>query len=143
MLKRQASLLCIIVGITGLAARPPAEPAKVAGQWNVTLELGSIKGHPTIELKQDGEKLTGTYRGRYGAAPLEGAVKENQIGFSVTMNAEGQQTTGYFSGIVEGDKMSGTVEFEGAGEGTWSASRAEVKKGQKATGYILPGVVAR
>ena len=126
MLKRIASLpvvwLCLSIGSLG------AEPAKVAGEWNVVLELGSIAGRPTLEIKQEGEKITGTYRGRYGASPLEGAVKENQIGFTVTMNAEGQQTTGYFAGVVDGDKMSGTVEFEGAGEGTWSANRAVPKK---------------
>jgi L-seryl-tRNA(Ser) seleniumtransferase len=105
-----------------------AAPANVMGLWNVSLELGSITGHPTLDLKQDGEKLTGTYRGRYGAAPLEGAVKENQIGFTVTINAEGQETSGYFSGTVDGDKMSGSVEFEGAGEGTWSATRSPAKK---------------
>lgn len=111
-----------------LAAPPVLEPARVAGEWNVSLELGSITGHPTLEFKQDGEKLTGTYRGRYGASAIEGAVKEKQIGFTVTMNAEGQQTSGYFAGVVDGDTMSGTVEFEGAGEGTWSARRAPARK---------------
>ena len=103
------------------------EPAKVAGRWNVALEIGSITGRPTLELKQDGEKLTGTYRGRYGASALEGTVKENKIAFSVTINAEGQPTVGNFAGDVEGDKMSGVVEFEGAGEGTWSAARVQEK----------------
>jgi hypothetical protein len=32
-----------------------------------------------------------------------------------------------FAGDVEGDKMSGVVEFEGAGEGTWSAARVQEK----------------
>jgi L-seryl-tRNA(Ser) seleniumtransferase len=119
----------VIVTVTVLFCMTAfAAPVNVAGQWNVSLELGSIVGHPTLDLKQDGEKLTGTYRGRYGAAPLEGAVKENQIGFTVTMNAEGQEVSGYFSGTVDGDKMSGSVEFEGAGEGTWSATRANTKK---------------
>ncbi len=111
----------------GASAQAAAQAAKVDGMWNVALELGSITGQPTIDLKQDGEKLTGTYRGRYGASPLEGIVKEKQIEFTVTMNAEGQQTTGYFAGTVDGDTMSGTVEFEGAGEGTWSARRAAKK----------------
>jgi len=118
----------ILGAVMALCVTAFAAPANVAGQWTVSLELGSIVGHPTLELKQDGEKLTGTYRGRYGAAPLEGAVKENQIGFTVTMNAEGQEASGYFSGTVEGDKMSGSVEFEGAGEGTWSATRTPAKK---------------
>jgi hypothetical protein len=115
----------VSLALAALALAPlAAEPARVAGQWNITLELGDITGRPAIELKQDGEKLTGTYRGRYGASPIQGSVKENQIEFTVTMTAEGQQTTGYFAGVVEGDKMSGQVEFEGAGEGTWVATRA-------------------
>jgi hypothetical protein len=125
MLQRVAIVAVIaMVGVTAFAA-----PANVAGQWSVSLELGSIVGHPTLDLKQDGEKLTGTYRGRYGASPLEGAVKENQLGFTVTMTAEGQETSGYFSGTVDGDRMSGSVEFEGAGDGTWSATRTPPKKG--------------
>jgi L-seryl-tRNA(Ser) seleniumtransferase len=125
MLQRGAIVAVIVmVGVTAFAA-----PANVAGHWSVSLELGSIVGHPTLDLKQDGEKLTGTYRGRYGASPLEGAVKENQLGFTVTMTAEGQETSGYFSGTVDGDRMSGSVEFEGAGDGTWSATRTPPKKG--------------
>ena len=106
---------------------PPAAPAKVAGTWNVSLEIGSITGHPVLELEQDGEKVTGSYRGHYGLSRLEGAVKEKEITFSVTINAEGQKTAGYFAGTVEGDQMRGSVEFEGAGEGTWSATRAPAK----------------
>lgn len=119
----------LIVGVmAGLGALVFAAPANVAGRWSVSLELGSIVGHPTLDLKQDGDKLTGTYRGRYGASPIEGAVKDNQIGFTVTLNAEGQESSGYFAGTVDGDKMGGTVEFEGAGEGTWSATRSPARK---------------
>jgi hypothetical protein len=101
------------------------EPAKVAGKWNVTLELSSITGHPVITLKQEGEKLTGTYEGHYGEAPLSGTIKEKDISFTVTMVAEGMQTQGVFAGKVEGDTMGGDVSFEGAGDGTWSAVRAK------------------
>jgi hypothetical protein len=101
-----------------------AEPAKVAGKWNVTLELSSITGHPVITLKQDAEKLTGTYEGRYGESALTGTVKEKEISFTVTMVAEGTQTQGMFAGKVDGDTMGGDVSFEGAGDGTWSAVRA-------------------
>ena len=124
-----AALIAVLVaggGIVALAA--PAEPAKVAGDWNVVLELSAIRGQPRITLKQDGEKLTGSYFGRYGEAPLEGTIKENKIQFTVTLNAEGTQTSGYFTGEVDGDRMSGAVEFEGAGEGRWSATRAQAKQ---------------
>ncbi len=115
----------LFVALCLVPAAPVAEPAKVAGVWNVVLELETIKGRPVLTLKQDGEKITGTYEGRYGPSALEGAIKEKEIEFAVTFVAEGMRTTGSFGGTVDGDTMGGTVEFEGAGEGTWSATRAK------------------
>ena len=115
--------VCLALAVGAAALR--AEPAKVDGVWNVLLELEGITGHPTLTLKQDGEKITGTYEGRYGPSALRGTVKDTAIQFTVTMIAEGTQTTGSFAGTVEGDTMKGTVDFEGAGDGTWSAARAK------------------
>jgi hypothetical protein len=114
-----------IVALSICAAMVSAEPANVAGKWNVSLELESITGHPVILLKQDGEKLTGTYEGRYGQSELKGSIKEKDIEFAVSIVAEGMQTQGVFAGKVNGDTMSGQVSFEGAGDGTWSATRAK------------------
>ncbi len=114
----------IVLGLLVMAGSS-AELARVAGKWNVTMELSSITGHPVLTLKQNGEKLTGTYEGRYGESLLTGTVKEKDIAFSVTFVAEGMQTQGVFEGKVDGDRMGGDVSFEGAGDGTWSAVRAK------------------
>jgi len=87
------------------------------------VELAVGTGHPTVTLKQDGEKITGTYDGRYGPSPLEGTVKERKIEFTVSMTAEGAAVTGVFTGTVQEDGMLGSVEFDEAGEGTWTAVR--------------------
>lgn len=125
-----ARLLSITTAaLVALLASPAAmaEPAKVDGKWNVLLQLESITGHPVLTLKQEGEKLTGTYEGRYGPSALEGEIKERKIAFVVTFNAEGTRTTGVFQGTVDGATMGGSVEFEGAGSGTWSAVRAKAE----------------
>ena len=119
------TLFARLLAISFLAAVVSAEPAKVAGKWNVTLQLESITGHPVITLKQDGEKLTGTYEGRYGVSDLKGSIKDKEIEFTVIVLAEGTRVEGVFSGKVDGDSMSGSVEFEGAGDGTWSAVRVK------------------
>ena len=125
-MKKPILFIARLVALTLLVgAAVSAEPANVAGKWNVTLELPSITGHPVITLKQDGEKLTGTYEGRYGDSPLTGAVKDKEISFTVTMVAEGTQVQGVFAGKVDGDSMGGDVSFEGAGDGTWSAVRVK------------------
>ena len=121
---RWGLVLCLATS----ASSTLAEPAKVAGVWKFTVELEVGTGHPTVTLKQDGEKLTGTYDGRYGPSPLEGTVKENKIQFTVSMTAEGAAVTGAFSGVVEQDGMSGSVVFDQAGEGTWSAVKAPPKQ---------------
>jgi hypothetical protein len=35
---------------------------------------------------------------------------------------------GLFAGTVDGDTISGVVEFEGAGQGSWHATRTASKK---------------
>lgn len=114
-----------VLALSLVAAAFSMAPAKVEGKWNVSLQLESITGHPVILLKQDGEKLTGTYEGRYGQSELKGSVKEKDIEFTVSFVAEGMQTQGVFAGTVDGDAMRGDVSFEGAGDGTWSATRAK------------------
>jgi hypothetical protein len=116
------------VSVASASQAEPAkktEPAKVAGKWNCVLELESITGHPVLTFTQDGEKLSGTYQGRYGESPLAGTIKDNKIEFAVTINAEGTQSQGVFAGTVDGDSMKGRVAFEGGGEGTWSAERVK------------------
>ena len=123
-----SAMTCVTrIAVAALLAVPvlAAEPAKVAGKWNVSMELQSITGHPVLTLKQDGEKLSGTYEGRYGPSPLTGTIKDKDISFTVTIVPEGMQTQGVFEGKVDGDTMGGEVSFEGAGDGTWSAVRAK------------------
>jgi hypothetical protein len=119
---RVAALLSFCLATAGM---PYAEPAKVAGKWSGALQLESIQSSPTLTFVQDGEKLTGTYQGYYGASPIEGTVKETEINFTVTYNIEGSKIQAVFTGTVDGDSMGGRVEFEGAGSGTWSAKRAK------------------
>ena len=122
----RTAALCIAAAVL-LSAAPPA-PANIAGQWQFTVELAVGTGRPLVTFKQDGEKITGTYEGRYGKSALEGTVKENHVEFIVTVVAEGTTVSGAFVGDVEKDRMTGTVEYEGAGDGTWSAVRIPEKK---------------
>src|SRR4029078_5554865 len=102
-----------ILVLTLLATFVSADPANVAGKWNVTLQLESITGHPVILLKQDGEKLTGTYESaRYGQSELKGSIKDKEIEFSVSFVAEGMQTQGVFGGTVDGETMGGNCSFD-------------------------------
>lgn len=121
----RAVILVLVCAALGAAS---AAPANVAGRWRFTVELSMGTGTPIVTFEQEGEKITGTYQGRYGASKLEGTVKENQIEFTIAVEAEGTTVTGVFSGVFEADKMKGNVEYEGAGDGTWTAVRIPAKQ---------------
>jgi hypothetical protein len=125
MMSRSArAVLLVLISVVLVSAAP----ASIAGQWQFTVELAVGTGRPLVTFKQDGEKVTGTYEGRYGKSNLEGTVKENAVQFTVTVVAEGTTVSGLFSGTYENDRMSGDVDYEGAGDGTWSAVRVAAKK---------------
>jgi hypothetical protein len=121
----RAVVLVLACAALGTAS---AAPVNVSGRWQFTVELSMGTGTPIVTFEQEGEKITGTYQGRYGTSKLEGTVKENQIEFTIAVEAEGTTVTGVFSGVYEADKMKGNVEYEGAGDGTWTAVRIPAKQ---------------
>ena len=113
---------------TPAAPSAPATPASsgsvnISGAWAVTVETDQGSGSPSFTFKQDGEKLTGTYKGMFGEAPLQGTVKGNEINFSVKVNAQGTDITVEYKGTIEKDSMKGTVKLGEMGAGTWTGKR--------------------
>jgi hypothetical protein len=100
-----------------------AQEVRVAGTWDITLETGQGTANPSMTLAQDGEKITGTYRGRLGESKLEGTLKGSAIQFSVTLKFQDQPMTVSYRGTVDGDTMKGTVQFGDRGSGSWTAKR--------------------
>jgi hypothetical protein len=97
----------------------------LTGKWAMELAMAMGQSTPALTVKQEGEKITGTYTGRYGSFPLEGTIKGRAIQFSVTINVEGMQVDMSFSGEVaaDGQTMKGEADLGQAGDGTWIAGR--------------------
>jgi hypothetical protein len=101
-----------------------AYAASISGTWNAKVDLGGGQGGaPTFVLKQDGEKLTGTYSGALGDAPLTGTVKGN----AVTFDFDAQGAKVHYEGKLnaEGNQMEGTCDYGGQASGTFTAKKAE------------------
>ena len=109
----------------------PAAPAAAAaadtnitGVWDFEVETSSGTGTPVFTLKQDGEKVTGTYKGPYGEAPATGSVRNGAFTLKVKVSPQGQVLEITYTGKVNSkDSMSGKVAFGGLGEGTWTAKK--------------------
>jgi len=111
--------LCVwvsLVVVSGLASATN-EPADVAGMWKIRVTGESGSAEQTIVLKQDGNKITGTFRGPRQSGSLEGLVDGNKITFHVNVRIGLD-----YKGTVEGDSMKGTMTGKGK-SGEWTATR--------------------
>ncbi|MBE3098309.1 MAG: hypothetical protein IMZ44_14430 [Planctomycetes bacterium] len=126
-MKRQmlVAALVLVVASAGLVAQDPPKPQKidVTGVWESTVEAPQGTMTSTATYKQEGEKLTGTHVGQMGELPLAGTVKGNEIAYTITIDAQGQQFTLTYTGKIDGDAIAGSVDFGGMGSTTWSAKR--------------------
>jgi hypothetical protein len=114
------------VGALVAAQEAPKAPPSVAGKWVITLVSENFTATSGLELKQDGEKITGTYTSsRYGPSPLEGTLKGRAIEFAFTLNAEGTSVAMSYKGEVaaDGQTMKGKASLGDMGEATWTAER--------------------
>jgi hypothetical protein len=119
------------------AAASPAQPTtpsagaagEVSGVWDFTVELeNGNTGNPTFTLRQEGEKVTGTYKGPLGEAPVTGTIKGADVTLSYKINAQGTDLEATYSGKLTGkDGMAGTVKFSIAdlGSGKWTAKKKQ------------------
>jgi hypothetical protein len=106
-------LLCTCVMAVGDTS------GNVAGTWHITVSGEAGSANQTIVLKQDGNKITGTFKGPRQSGPLEGTVDGNNIKFHVKTRVPLDYT-----GTVDGDTMKGTMSGRGK-SGDWTATRGK------------------
>jgi hypothetical protein len=100
------------------------DTAKVAGNWDVSVETPRGTMNQKLVLQQDGEKITGTLTGRRGESPLEGTVSGDKISFTVTRERQnGSKFTIDYTGTVAGDSISGEFKSERF-SGKWTAKKS-------------------
>jgi len=117
---------------------------KIGGAWQISWEVRLGTAHATLQLKQDGSKLSGTFLEMGVSSPLSGNVQSKNITFDVEF-AGSRPYTIEFTGTVDGGKISGKSRakgVEGAGaylghggevvqpDHPWTASRPAEPKSQ-------------
>jgi hypothetical protein len=122
MRRRHPVILCLLALFVALAP-PEAHAADVSGTWVMAVKFGEINGAPTFILSQQDDKVTGSFKGQLGEAVVAGTVTGNAIKLSFKTQSQGQDLEVVYTGTVDGDSMSGKVEFVGSGEGTFTGKK--------------------
>jgi imidazolonepropionase-like amidohydrolase len=117
--------------------------ANASGIWTFRVNLGAATGEQaeytiTINLQQQGERLTGSLQGQLGSGQIAaGTIAGNEVNFTVPVTLPGpasQTTDAAFKGTLAGNEMSGTVQIVGRGPGTFTATRPNAPEGAPGRG---------
>ena len=111
-----------VVCHAAVAQEPPSEapPANVEGKWTIYAKAGNGETSTKyIELKQNGNTLTGHFKGPNQSGGLEGTINGQNIMFRTKT-----RWVFTFRGRVEGDKIQGTFH-DRRGQGQWQAVRSQ------------------
>jgi hypothetical protein len=127
-MKTLSSLAALTLAICGLVFTEwPASAAAtdITGTWALTIyyEPDDRDYLATYILKQDGEKITGTYHGLLGPADVTGAIKSDVVTMSVTVQSLTPVTANFSGKVTSATKMSGTVTGTSDKPRKWSAEK--------------------
>jgi len=113
------TLLSCLLAVAALAA-------DVTGKWSAEVPgRGGNNQTMTINLKADGDQLTGTVSGRRGDNPIsDGKINGDDVSFNVVVDFQGNSIKMIYTGKVSGDEIKFKREVEGRGSTEFTAKRS-------------------
>ena len=102
--------------------------SNLSGTWTVNVNLGG-QGERTItlNLQQEGERLSGSISGPLGAGEISNASASSggEVRFTVALNVEGQTKEATFTGRLANNEIRGNVTIVGSAPGTFTATQSQ------------------
>ncbi len=123
-----AAVCLALLGLAGTARA--ADKANPTGTWKWSININNEDRELAVKLKQEGDKLTGTFVGPDGQETKieDGKFKDDEVSFTVKREFGGNMITIKFKGKVSGDTIKGNSEIEREGQTRtreWEAKRAK------------------
>jgi L-seryl-tRNA(Ser) seleniumtransferase len=103
--------------------KPDGPLANVDGQWRLTIRYFLGSADHQLMFEQQETELVGTHQGERTLGDLRGTVEGPQVQFRSRHRYEGTVLDYDFSGTLEGDRLSGTVNLGEYGNAQWTAER--------------------
>jgi hypothetical protein len=128
---RRLVMVAVVATCVGAAGSSRADDkGSMAGTWEWIVHRGGKAGVAAVELKLEGERVTGVMHGRNGTDMKveNGIFKDGQVSFDVpAVNPDGSHMVHRYKGKLTGDTVRGTAEIEIFGRmkkaGKWLAQR--------------------
>ena len=105
-------------------ATPAAPSAELSGIWDVEITYAASKTMHTLQLLQNGARVTGNHQGNFQSRDISGTVAADGVTLASNVNERHGDSLNYrFTGKATGDTMSGTLDLGEYLAATWTAKR--------------------
>lgn len=97
----------------------------LTGRWTLAVVTDNGTGYPVLDLKQDGDKITGSYTSNaMGSRTIQGSVRGDTLSFALSASGMGEGVVlTYTAHIVTPDSLNGFVDFAGQGGANFTGRR--------------------
>ena len=95
----------------------------VAGAWDLAINGPEGPVNATANLKQEGEKVTGSIESQAGTAELTGTMKGKTLNMAFTVQTPQGPMDIKVAGEVDGASMKGTIDLAGMGQMEFTAKK--------------------
>jgi hypothetical protein len=97
----------------------------LTGRWVLAVVTDNGTGYPVLELKQDGDKISGSYTSNaMGSRTIQGSVRGDSLFFALSASGMGEGVVlTYAAHIVTPDSLNGFVDFAGQGGANFTGRR--------------------
>jgi hypothetical protein len=108
--------------VIGLATAALSAQSNIAGAWDLSINGPEGVITATADLKQDGEKVTGSITSPQGTVELTGTYKGKTVNLSFTISSPQGELPIKVNGDVDGAEMKGIIDF-GMGMADFTAKK--------------------
>jgi L-seryl-tRNA(Ser) seleniumtransferase len=110
---------------------PKAPATDLSGRWDVRIDFAAGSAEHTLHVKQQGNRLAGTHQGDFVPRDFAGSISGADVRIASSIGeVHGAALSYTFTGSVEGDKMSGTLNMGEYLDAKWTATRHAFSRGQ-------------
>ena len=124
-----AAALLLMLGIFGSPRAAAAQDVDLTGKWEFSVDSPNGVGERSVTFLQEGAELTGDIASSRAAGPLTGTVEGNKVTFVATVQMDSGPFEITYVGTIEGDEITGSVEFGSYGAGMFTGRRVESSEG--------------
>ena len=107
-------------------AAPAGTSDNISGKWSLALQVPGETVDVFLELKQEGEAVTGTLTSSHASGKIgKGTYKEKKLSATASVDIQGSPIDVQIDGTVEGEKITGSITVPGMGTFPYSGARSK------------------